>query len=87
MITTNPSAGQQVARDSTVTLVVSQGPAPVPIPDVRGMPGPIAAAALTVAGFNVVGIEGPPLGLVLETDPPANEAHQKGTSVRLFTRR
>ena len=53
VITTNPSAGQQVARDSTVTLVVSQGPAPVPIPDVRGMPGPIAAAALTVAGFNV----------------------------------
>ena len=79
-------AGTQVARDSAVPLVVSKGPQPVPIPNVIGQSGTAAATALQAAGFVVSGVEGSPTGMVLQTDPPAGEPHQKGTAVRIFTR-
>jgi eukaryotic-like serine/threonine-protein kinase len=80
------SAGTMVPRGTDVRLVVSRGPAPVPVPDVAGRSGTAAAAALEAAGFPVSGIEGPPSGRVLATDPPAGERHQRGTAVRVFTR-
>ena len=78
--------GTQVPRGTAVPLVVSSGPAPVPIPDVRGQRGTAATSALQAAGFAVSGIEGSPSGSVLATDPPAGEPHPKGTAVRIFTR-
>lgn len=79
--------GAEVARGTEVALVVSAGPPPIPVPDVSGRSGTAAAAALEAAGFTVSGIEGPPSGTVLATDPPAGEAHRRGTPVRVFTRR
>ena len=78
--------GTQVPRGTAVPLVVSSGPAPVPIPEVRGQSGTAATATLQAAGFVVSGIEGSPSGAVLATDPPAGEPHPKGTPVRIFTR-
>ena len=80
------AAGTQVARGTAVPLTVSKGRAPVPIPNVAGQSGTAAAAALQAAGFAVSGIEGSPTGVVLATDPPANEPHPPGTPVRIFTR-
>lgn len=80
-------AGTEVPRGTPVVLVVSKGPAPIPIPDVIGQSGTSAAAALQAAGFGVSGIEGSPSNAVLATDPPAGEPHQVGTAVRIFTRR
>ena len=79
--------GSSVPRDTVVGLTVSKGPAPVPIPDVSGQKVDEATATLQGAGFPVTGVEGSPNGKVIATDPPAGEPHQKGTSVRLFTRR
>jgi serine/threonine-protein kinase len=79
-------AGTQLDRGTAVPLVVSKGPAPVPVPNVVGQPGTSAAAALQASGFAVSGIEGSPSGAVLATDPPAGELHQRGTAVRIFTR-
>jgi serine/threonine-protein kinase len=87
VIRAGTEAGTAVPRDSAVALVVSRGPAPVPVPDVAGQTGTAASAALEAAGFRVSGIEGSPSGRVLATDPPAGEAHQRGTAVRIFTRR
>ena len=82
-----PSAGAKVPRDSNVTVVVSKGPQPIPIPDVRGKSVPEAAGILQGAGFAVLGVTGDPSNPVLFTDPPPNEPHVKGTGVNLITRR
>jgi serine/threonine-protein kinase len=79
-------AGTQLDRGTAVPLVVSKGPAPVPVPNVVGQSGTAAAATLQASGFAVSGIEGSPSGAVLATDPPAGELHQRGTAVRIFTR-
>ena len=79
--------GTQVARGTAVPLVVSKGPAPIAVPVVAGQSGTAAAATLEAAGFGVSGIEGPPSGVVLATDPPGGELHPRGTAVRIFTRR
>lgn len=79
--------GATVARGTTVTLTVSKGPEPRPIPDVAGRSVSDASAVLSRSGFVVSGVEGSPTTKVLATDPPAGEAHLPGTSVRLFTRR
>jgi serine/threonine-protein kinase len=87
VISSGIAAGTEVERDSAVPLVVSAGPPPVPVPNVVGQTGSSGAAALEAAGFVVAGIEGSPSGVILATDPPAGEAHLRGTPVRIFTRR
>jgi serine/threonine-protein kinase len=79
-------AGATVPRDSVIEAQVSKGPQPIPIPNVAGQSVQSATTTLQSAGFAVSGVEGSPAGQVLATDPPAGEPHQKGTSVRLFTR-
>lgn len=78
--------GTELARGTEVVLEVSKGPAPIAVPDVRFNSGSFAAQLLEEAGFTVAGIEGSPSGMVLATDPPPGELHQRGTAVRLFTR-
>lgn len=80
-----PPAGSAVARDSTVTVIVSLGPELVPVPDVRGQSGTQASQTLEAAGFAVTGIEGRPTGAVIETDPPVGTQVPKGSQVRIFT--
>ena len=53
VIRTDPPAGEAVARDTTVTLVVSDGAEPTTLPDVRGQPETEARALLEDAGFVV----------------------------------
>jgi beta-lactam-binding protein with PASTA domain/tRNA A-37 threonylcarbamoyl transferase component Bud32 len=43
---TEPAGGGKAPRESTVTLIVSDGPEPVPVPDVAGLGYDDAAAAL-----------------------------------------
>jgi serine/threonine-protein kinase len=69
-----------------VVLEVSEGPAPITVPDVRYNSGAVAAQLLEEAGFTVSGIDGSPSGMVLATDPPPGEQHPRGTAVRIFTR-
>lgn len=51
VITLSPAPGTRLSSGSPVTLIVSKGPQPVTVPDVRGMTRDEAFATLTSAGF------------------------------------
>ncbi|MBB4922870.1 Stk1 family PASTA domain-containing Ser/Thr kinase [Kitasatospora kifunensis] len=53
VISTSPAAGQQLAVNAPVALVVSKGPAPVAVPDTTGQAVTDAQNRLTTAGFKV----------------------------------
>jgi len=84
IIGTDPAAGKQVARGSTVTIVVSRG---LPkIPNVANQSVADATAALQAAGYTVAGVQGNPSRTVVGTNPPANTPAKKGTAVTIITR-
>ncbi len=73
----DPNAGSQLNIGAPVTIVLSKGPKPKPIPDVRGKTRDEAFDLLTEAGFEPfdAGKEFAPdidVGKVTKTDPPAN---------------
>jgi serine/threonine-protein kinase len=49
VLSTDPAGGGRAPRESTVNVVVSDGPAPVPVPDVAGLGYDAAAAAIQEA--------------------------------------
>jgi beta-lactam-binding protein with PASTA domain len=87
VISAGQPAGTELARGAAVPIVVSLGPAPIEVPDVKWISGAMAAQQLEEAGFTVSSLDGSPSSMVLATDPPAGEQHPRGTAVRLFTRR
>jgi serine/threonine-protein kinase len=85
VIGTDPGAGAEVPRDSTVRLLVSDGPAPVPVPEVSNLTFDEASQILTDAGFTVTRadefsdtVEN---ARVIGTDPAANQAASRGQQV------
>jgi serine/threonine-protein kinase len=82
-----PRAGTFSHDGTKVTLVVSRGPPPVVIPDVRDLPPDEAEAQLTQAGFVVNRTdrydEGVPAGSVIDTDPPIGQGVPRDSDVTL----
>jgi serine/threonine-protein kinase len=84
----SPPPGSQVAVNTQVTLVVSKGAQPKPIPNVAGQPHDQAFAALTAAGFQPYDlpkqfsgqIQG---GAVISTNPPIGTVIAQGDSKRV----
>ena len=78
VIGTDPGAGANAPRDSTVQLLVSDGPAPVTVPDLSGKSFDEASQALGALGFTVGRADDfdPTIaaGKVIGTDPAANQA-------------
>jgi serine/threonine-protein kinase len=88
IIQTQPPAGTAVHQDATVQLVISDGPAPVTIPDVTKMSYDDAAAKLTSLGFNVskgkdVYSADIAKGNVASTNPPIGTLAPKGSTVTI----
>ena len=87
VIGTDPAGGTQAPRDSTLQLLVSDGPAPVPVPDVGGKSFDEASQALTAAGFTVSRADDfdatIALGKVIRTDPAANQSASRGGQVTI----
>jgi serine/threonine-protein kinase len=85
VIGTAPAGGTRAPRDSTIVLLVSDGPAPVPVPDVTGQTFDAASQALGNAGFTVTRVDDfsatVDLGKVISTDPAANQPATRGGSV------
>jgi beta-lactam-binding protein with PASTA domain/serine/threonine protein kinase len=83
-----PLQGTDSRRNSTVDLVVSLGPAPVPVPDVAGRPEAEAVRLLEAAGLEPSVSGSPefsrtvPSGSVLRQQPGGVEV-QRGTTVTL----
>lgn len=50
---TDPAAGQSVAHDGLVKLIISDGPEPLPIPELAGQPEDVAKDRVTDARFTL----------------------------------
>lgn len=80
-----PAAGQQLARGEAVSVEVSRGPEPIPVPSVAGA-GSIAdaIAILEGAGLTAGTVSGPASGAPQGTDPPAGTPVPPGTEVDII---
>jgi serine/threonine-protein kinase len=86
IIATDPGPGAQVPRDGTATVTATVSKGFAPIPDVSGKSVADATNILNGAGYQVVGVEGPPDKAVKSTDPGAGTPAKKGTAVTLVTK-
>ncbi len=86
VIRTEPPAGTPVKRDTPVDLIVSKGPAPVPVPDVVGLQFGRAETVLTDAGLRVDKrgeeySDAVPDGAVLSVQPAVGTVVERGSTV------
>lgn len=85
-----PPPGEEVALGSVVDVVVSEGPPPVKVPDVRGLTEGEATRLLSDAGFVVDTARvysSARSGTVVSTSPRADTELEYGSEVRLFVSR
>jgi serine/threonine-protein kinase len=87
VIGTQPGAGSQVERGSTLVLLVSSGPQRAAVPNVVGQTQESASSALTAAGFEVTveqrEDEDARPGTVLSQSPAAGEQADRGAAVTI----
>ncbi|HEY7105862.1 MAG TPA: PASTA domain-containing protein [Acidimicrobiia bacterium] len=87
VIDTDPPIGSSASRDSELKLIVSDGPAPVAIPDVSNLSYDDAAKALQAKGFSVTRgddySDTVPVDEVSSTNPPVGTAAPRGSSVQI----
>jgi serine/threonine-protein kinase len=86
VIGTDPAGGTRAPRDSSLQLRVSDGPAPIPVPDVVGAASfDDAAKQLTDLGFVVARLDDfdatIAIGKIIGTDPPAGTPVSRGSQV------
>jgi tRNA A-37 threonylcarbamoyl transferase component Bud32 len=78
VIRSDPAAGRQELRGHAVTVVLSTGPPPVPVPEVTGRPADDATAAVREAGLQPEVSEQPSTeveaGLVISQSPAGGSA-------------
>jgi len=88
-ISSDPAAGTQVEKESTVTVTISTGPATTTVPDVAGKSVDEAVSILEGKGFKVNPNQTQdnngafPAGQVTATDPAANSPVDTGARVTL----
>jgi beta-lactam-binding protein with PASTA domain len=83
----DPPAGVVVPQGTSVQLSVSQGPQPIPIPDVVGYDGETGQMLVQASGLRVGSVDSAqtaaPKGVIVNTRPPAGKALDPGGSVTL----
>jgi serine/threonine-protein kinase len=87
VVSSSPKAGTAAKPGSTVDLIVSKGPRPVPVPAVVGKKAAAARAALVAAGLKVDASqkfsEKVADGVVISVKPVAGKVVDSGTTVAL----
>jgi beta-lactam-binding protein with PASTA domain len=89
VLRTNPPADKVVHAGTDVTLIVSQGPKPIAVPDVSGKPEGDARSTLTGLGFVVTDpsqqafSDTVPAGQVIRTSPRAGTEKHAGDTITL----
>ena len=85
VVTQSPPAGSDASKGSTVKIVVSSGPANVPLPDVHGLHPTEASDRLHGAGFvpevHNTASATVSAGIVIGTEPPAGTVDRQGSTV------
>jgi serine/threonine-protein kinase len=83
VVGTDPPAGRTVPRDTVLTVQISAGGAPAPVPDLVGTAGPAARDAATAAGFlpNLVSQNGSGVGGAVVSQDPAPGTPMRAGSV------
>ena len=89
VVSTDPAAGTEVERSSTVQVAVSSGPDAVDVPDLVGMTEDEARAALEKAGLSYRSggeetAEDAEPGQVVRTDPAAGDSVEPGSEVSVW---
>ena len=88
VISTDPPGGGRATPESTVKLIVSNGPAPVQVPDVSGRSPADASQILSAKRLAPVArnafSDTVPLGQVIGTDPPAGTAVPRDSQVAVL---
>lgn len=87
VIRTEPAAATEVEKGSAVTMVVSDGPEQVPVPDVRGETWKDAQAILVRAGFkpNRKQVPGSSGDVVVSQVPGPGKKAKRGSTVIVYT--
>jgi serine/threonine-protein kinase len=87
VVAQDPPANGQAPRGSTITLVVSDGPKPVPVPSVVGQPVDAATKAIKDARLTANRVDDfsdtVPQNQVISQDPPAGQEVPPGTKVTI----
>jgi len=88
VIRSNPAEGSNVAAETVVTLYVSSGAAPVPVPNVQGKSENDAASILQNDGFTVSvkpdATSTQPAGTVVNQSPGPNTQAPPGSQVTIY---
>ncbi len=87
VVETDPAAGETVDEGTEVTLIVSSGPEPVDVPDVKDLSYEDAAQALTDAGFVPIREDrddSQAAGTVIQTNPPAGTSLRPGAEITVI---
>jgi beta-lactam-binding protein with PASTA domain len=84
----HPVTGSQLRRGMTVTLRVAKAPAPVAVPDVKGLDETAARSQLTDAGFDVTSVDQTVTdpsqdGVVVGVDPSTGSRAPRGSTVTI----
>ena len=87
----DPPAGVSAPAGLRVTLVSSEGPPKIPVPDVAGLDGDLAARLIAAAGLTVAQVESvqaaAPRGIAMVTRPPAPSVLAPGAPVTIVVSR
>lgn len=87
LIGTSPKTTGKLTPESTITLVISDGPKPIPVPDVAGKSYDQAAAQISSAGFTPARrddfSDSVPTGTVIGSEPGATTELQRGSTVTI----
>lgn len=87
----DPAGYTVLEEGATVRLILSSGPAPVPIPDVAGFDTDLATRTLGLSGLRVGAVDsmaaGAEEGIVVATRPGAGAGRAVGTAVDLVVSR
>ena len=85
VISVKPKAGTVIDSGTRVSLVVSKGPPPVPVPNLIDMPKDKAVATLQGLGLRAKVVQGAatPLDRVYSQDPSPGTSIPKGSTVTI----
>ena len=87
----DPPPGVSAPAGLRVTLVSSEGPPKIPVPDVAGLDGDLAGRLIAAAGLTVSQVESvqaaAPRGIAMVTRPPATSVLAPGSPVTVVVSR